>query len=153
MVDTIRYLHQTPQTWHNLWTDMSNLDKIYPTLVERFWKMILFRRSRATLILVDHETGCIGNLIYLAFHAYEEHANGRSYASYASIWRQGVVMGSELETNMGCKETWLIIWCEYFMKVKYCMFVGTQLNAFHASKLSIWLNYVKSLSTKEKYES
>jgi hypothetical protein len=33
------------------------------------------------------------------------------------------------------------------------MFVGTQLNIVHASKLSIWLNYVRSSSTKKKYES
>jgi hypothetical protein len=33
------------------------------------------------------------------------------------------------------------------------MFVGTQLNIVHASKLSVWINYVRSLSTKEKYES
>jgi hypothetical protein len=39
---------------------------------------------------------------------------------------------------------WLIIWHEYFMEEKYCMSVGTQLNIFHASKLSVWLNYVKS---------
>jgi hypothetical protein len=30
--------------------------------------------------------------------------------------------------------------------------VGTQLNAFHASKLYVWLNYVKSPSTKAIYE-
>jgi hypothetical protein len=27
------------------------------------------------------------------------------------------------------------------MEGKYCMSVGAQLNAFHASKLSVWLNY------------
>jgi hypothetical protein len=48
---------------------------------------------------------------------------------------------------------WLIIWHEYFMKGKYYMSVGTQLNVLHASKLSVWLNYVKSPSTKKKYES
>jgi hypothetical protein len=36
---------------------------------------------------------------------------------------------------------------------KYCMFMGTQLNIVHASKLSVWLNYVRSSFTKEKYES
>jgi hypothetical protein len=30
------------------------------------------------------------------------------------------------------------------MEGKYCMSVGMQLNVFHASKLSVWLNYVKS---------
>jgi hypothetical protein len=35
------------------------------------------------------------------------------------------------------------------MKGKYCMCIGTQLNAFHASKLFVWLNYVKSPSTKK----
>jgi hypothetical protein len=40
---------------------------------------------------------------------------------------------------------WLIIWHGYFMEEKYC----TQLNIFHASKLSVWLNYVKSPSTKK----
>jgi hypothetical protein len=29
------------------------------------------------------------------------------------------------------------------------MYMGTQLNVFHASKLFVWLNYVKSLSTKK----
>jgi hypothetical protein len=39
------------------------------------------------------------------------------------------------------------------MEEKYCMSMGMQLNIFHASKLSIWINYVKSPSTKKKYES
>jgi hypothetical protein len=47
-------------------------------------------------------------------------------------------------------KTWLIICHEYFMEWKYCMSVGTQLNIFHATKLSIWLNYVKFPSTKKK---
>jgi hypothetical protein len=37
-----------------------------------YWKMILFPQFRANLILVDHETGCIGNIISLSFHAYKE---------------------------------------------------------------------------------
>jgi hypothetical protein len=36
------------------------------------------------------------------------------------------------------------------MEGKYYMCVCMQLSAFHASKLSVWLNYVKSPSTKEK---
>jgi hypothetical protein len=36
------------------------------------------------------------------------------------------------------------------MEGKYCMFVGMQLNIVHASKLSVWLNYVRSPCTKEK---
>jgi hypothetical protein len=39
------------------------------------------------------------------------------------------------------------------MEGKYYIFVGTQLNAVHASKLYVWLNYVRSPSTKKKYES
>jgi hypothetical protein len=39
------------------------------------------------------------------------------------------------------------------MEGKYCMFMGMQLKVFHASKLSIWLDYVKLPSTKKKYES
>jgi hypothetical protein len=39
------------------------------------------------------------------------------------------------------------------MEVKYYMFVGTQLNVVHASKLFVWLNYVRSPSIKEKYKS
>jgi hypothetical protein len=39
------------------------------------------------------------------------------------------------------------------MKGKYCMFVGMQLNVVHASKLFVCLNYVRSPSTKKKYES
>jgi hypothetical protein len=38
------------------------------------------------------------------------------------------------------------------MEGKYCMYVDTQLNIFQTSKLSIWLNYVKSPFTKKKYE-
>jgi hypothetical protein len=57
-----------------------------------YWKMILFRRLRATLILVDHETGCVGKFTSLVFHAYEEHPNWRWYASYASIWRQSCLV-------------------------------------------------------------
>jgi hypothetical protein len=88
MSDTIRYLHWTSQTHHNLWSDMSDLDRWCPTLVGRFWKMILFRWLQMTLILVDHETGCVVNLISLALHAYEEHPNWRLCTSYASIWSQ-----------------------------------------------------------------
>jgi hypothetical protein len=33
------------------------------------------------------------------------------------------------------------------MEGKYCMSVDTQLNVSRASKLSVWLNYVKSHST------
>jgi hypothetical protein len=64
-----------------------------------------------------------------------------------------MVLDSELETNMEIKYTWLIIWHKYFMEGKYCMSVGTQLNVFHASKLFVWLNYMKYHSTKKKYES
>jgi hypothetical protein len=39
------------------------------------------------------------------------------------------------------------------MEEKYYMSVDMQLNIFHASKLFVWLNYVKSPSTKKKYES
>jgi hypothetical protein len=35
------------------------------------------------------------------------------------------------------------------MKEKYYMSLGMQLNVFHASKLFVWLNYVKSPSTKK----
>jgi hypothetical protein len=38
------------------------------------------------------------------------------------------------------------------MEEKYCMSVGTQLNIFYAQKLFVWLNYVKSPSTKEKWQ-
>jgi hypothetical protein len=33
--------------------------------------MILFRRLRVTPILVGHETGCVGNLLSLAFNVYK----------------------------------------------------------------------------------
>jgi hypothetical protein len=77
------------QTWRNLWLYMSYLGRICSTLIERFWKMILFRWLRTTLILVDHETSCVGNHISLSFHAYEECPNQRLYVSCASIWRKG----------------------------------------------------------------
>jgi hypothetical protein len=48
-------------------------------------KTILFQRLRTTPILVDHEIGCIENLISLPFHAYEKHKNQRSYVSCTSI--------------------------------------------------------------------
>jgi hypothetical protein len=50
-----------------------------------YWKIILFQQLGVTPILVNHETSCTGNLIYLAFHAYEEHQNWRSYESCRSI--------------------------------------------------------------------
>jgi hypothetical protein len=50
-----------------------------------YWKTILFLQLRVTPILVDHETGFIGNIISLYFHAYKERTNWRSYASYALI--------------------------------------------------------------------
>jgi hypothetical protein len=37
------------------------------------------------------------------------------------------------------------------MEGKYYMSVGMQLNIFHASKLFVWLNYVRSPFRKEKY--
>jgi hypothetical protein len=42
--------------------------------------MILFRRLRTTLILVDNETGYVGNLISLSFYGYEERLNHMSCA-------------------------------------------------------------------------
>jgi hypothetical protein len=37
------------------------------------------------------------------------------------------------------------------MKMKYCVCVGMQLNAFHASKLSVSLNYMNSIWNMKKY--
>jgi hypothetical protein len=51
--------------------------------------MILFWRLYVTPIFVDHETGCVEKLISLVSHVYKECPNQRSYASYASILRQG----------------------------------------------------------------
>jgi hypothetical protein len=52
-----------------------------------------------TPILVDHETGCIENLISLAFHAHEEHPNwGRT--RHVRQFEGNVVTDSELEINM-----------------------------------------------------
>jgi hypothetical protein len=53
-----------------------------------YWKMILFQWLRPTLILVDHETGCVGTSTSLSFHSYKEHPNWRSYTSGALIWRK-----------------------------------------------------------------
>jgi hypothetical protein len=50
-----------------------------------YWKMILFLRLRATLILVDYEIGCVGKTISLYFHAYKECPNRWSYVSCALI--------------------------------------------------------------------
>jgi hypothetical protein len=50
-----------------------------------YWNTILFRRFRATLILINHKTCCVGNIISLSFHAYKERPNRRSYASCALI--------------------------------------------------------------------
>jgi hypothetical protein len=47
--------------------------------------MILFQQLQATPILVDDETDCVGTLISLAFHTYEECLNQMLYASYTSI--------------------------------------------------------------------
>jgi hypothetical protein len=85
MFDTIRYLYRTPQTRCNLWPDMSDLGRTWPTLVGRFWETIFFWLLRVTLSLVDHEIGCVGKLISLAFHACEEHPNQMLYVSCASI--------------------------------------------------------------------
>jgi hypothetical protein len=49
-------------------------------------KTILFQRLRVTLILLDHETGCIGKLISLSFHHMKN------------------VLDSEMETNMESKK-------------------------------------------------
>jgi hypothetical protein len=67
---------------------MSDLGRICPTLVGRFWKMILFQWLWMTPSLVDNETICVGNIISLSFHEYEDHRNRRWYASCASIWSQ-----------------------------------------------------------------
>jgi hypothetical protein len=50
-----------------------------------YWKIILFLQMRVTLILVDHETGCIEKIISLSFHAYKERLNQMSYSSCALI--------------------------------------------------------------------
>jgi hypothetical protein len=85
MSNTIIYLHRTPQTRHSLWPNMSDIGRICLTLIRRFWKTILFWWLRTTPILVDNETGCIGKLTSLSFHAYEECLNQRSYMSCVSI--------------------------------------------------------------------
>jgi hypothetical protein len=54
-------------------------------LVCEYWKTIFFQWLWVTLILFDHDTSCVGKLIFLALHAYEEHPKQRSYASCASI--------------------------------------------------------------------
>jgi hypothetical protein len=41
----------------------------------RYWKTILFIRFWVTSILDDHETSCVGKLMSLSFHAYEERLN------------------------------------------------------------------------------
>jgi hypothetical protein len=53
-----------------------------------YWKTILFLRLRTTLILVDHDTGYIENIISLCFHAYKERVNRRLYVSCSLILRQ-----------------------------------------------------------------
>jgi hypothetical protein len=53
-----------------------------------YWKTNLFLRLRMTLILVDHETSCIRNIISLCFHAYKERPIPMSYAACVLIWRQ-----------------------------------------------------------------
>jgi hypothetical protein len=52
-----------------------------------------------TLKLVDHETSCIGNIIPLSFHRYEERPYRMLYASCVSIWRQ-VVLDSMLDSKI-----------------------------------------------------
>jgi hypothetical protein len=47
--------------------------------------MILFLRMRVTLILVDHETGCIRKIISLSFYAYKKYPNQMLYAFCALI--------------------------------------------------------------------
>jgi hypothetical protein len=46
-----------------------------------YCKTILFQRLRVTSILVDHKTSCVEKVISLAFHAYKECPNQRSYVS------------------------------------------------------------------------
>jgi hypothetical protein len=62
-------------------------------------KWFCFNKLWVTPILVDHETGCIENLISLAFHAHEEHPNwGRT--RHVCQFEGNVVTDSELEINM-----------------------------------------------------
>jgi hypothetical protein len=97
---------------------MSELGRICPTLIGMFWKTILFRLW-TTPILVDHETSCVGKLISLSFHTYEEHSNQKSYAYCVSIWRQCgprpqdwlkvELCNPELDwiSSLACTSTWL----------------------------------------------
>jgi hypothetical protein len=57
--------------------------KIGDAAPERLWKSVLFSQFRMTPILVDYETGGIEKIISLYFHAYVDHPNRRSDASYA----------------------------------------------------------------------
>jgi hypothetical protein len=50
-----------------------------------YWKTILFQQLQVTMILVDHETGCVKKINSLPFHAYKERPNRMSYASCALI--------------------------------------------------------------------
>jgi hypothetical protein len=118
MSDTIGYLHQTLWTCRNLWPNMSELGRTCPTLIGMFWKTILFW-LRTTPILVDHETSCVGKLISLSFHTYEEHPNQKSCAYCVSIWRQCgprpqdwlkvELCNPELDwiSSLACTSTWL----------------------------------------------
>jgi hypothetical protein len=77
---------------HPYWTPtryMGHRPKIGGAAPGGVWKPILFWWFRKTLILVDHETTCVRNLISLAFHAYVERPYWRWYSSYPSIWNQG----------------------------------------------------------------
>jgi hypothetical protein len=50
-----------------------------------YWQMIMFLQLLSTLILVDHDTRCVGKIISLSFLVYKKCQNRRSYALCALI--------------------------------------------------------------------
>jgi hypothetical protein len=61
-----------------------------------------------TLILVYYETNCVGKLISLSFHAYEERPNQRPYVTYLVYkeWSSRELMNEIKENNYDMNILW-----------------------------------------------
>jgi hypothetical protein len=51
-----------------------------------------------TLILVDHETGCVGKIIFLSFHAYEERLD-RGRMCHVHQFEGKVILSPEIDSK------------------------------------------------------
>jgi hypothetical protein len=96
-------------------------------------KWFLFLRLWETKILIDHETGCVGKIIFLSFHAYKEHPNRMLCVSCVFIWTHG---GPGLRIRNKYEKQIIMIWTNW---------KETRLLDIHMARKYTWLEDLSSM--------